>query len=58
MAGVTEMLANESPTDRIVRGTLGVIVAVLGFLVRANVVLSVILYIVAAVLVLTALTGF
>ncbi len=58
MAGTLERLGNESPTDRMVRGVLGVILVVLGYVVRANLTLAVILYVVAAVLIVTALTGF
>ncbi len=57
MAGVLEQLGNESPIDRVTRGVLGVVLAILGYVEHGNVVLAVILYVVAAVLIVTALTG-
>ena len=52
------MTTNVGSPDKIARIVLGVAAAVVAFLVGAGSVLGIILFVVAAILVVTALTGF
>jgi len=52
------MKANENTTDRIVRAVIGIALLLLAFLVVTNVALKVILIVVGAVALFTAITGF
>ena len=52
------MTTNVGSPDKIARIVLGVVAAVVAFLVGAGSVLGIILFVVAAILVVTALTGF
>jgi hypothetical protein len=52
------MSTNESKLDRSIRAGLGVVAAIVAFVVGAGTVLGVILLVVAAILVVTAAVGF
>lgn len=52
------MKRNEGPVDRAIRGALGVVAVVAGVMVGPGGVLSIILYVVGAVLLVTAAVGF
>jgi Inner membrane protein YgaP-like, transmembrane domain len=55
---VTTMNANVGNPDKIARIVLGLVAAVVAFAVGAGSVLGIVLLVVAAVLIVTALTGF
>lgn len=52
------MLKNESSIDRIVRLIIAVVAIVIAFAVGASTVLGIILFVVAAIMVVTAAVGF
>jgi ABC-type enterochelin transport system permease subunit len=52
------MSGNESPIDRIIRVVIAVVAAVAAFLVGPSTVLGIILFVVAAIMLLTAAVGF
>jgi hypothetical protein len=52
------MSTNESKFDRAIRGVLGVVLAVVAFVVGAGTVAGIVLLVVAAVLIVTAAVGF
>ena len=56
--GLTLMSRNESPIDRIIRLVIAVAAVVVAFLVGPSTVLGIILFVVAAVMLLTAAVGF
>jgi type IV secretory pathway TrbD component len=52
------MLRNEGPADRAARALIGIVAAVVGFVVGAGSGLGIVLLVVAAIMLLTAVTGF
>jgi hypothetical protein len=55
---ILQRFGNESPTDRAIRVVLGLILAVAGYFVGAGMTVSVVLYVLAAILIVTGLVGF
>jgi hypothetical protein len=56
--GILQRLGNESPTDRAIRVVLGSMFAVAGYFVGASLTLSIVFYVLAAILIVTGLVGF
>jgi hypothetical protein len=52
------MSTNESPIDRVIRVVIAVAAVVVAFVVGATSVLGIILFVVAAIMLVTAATGF
>lgn len=52
------MSTNESPIDRVIRVVIAVAAVVVAFVVGASSVLGIILFVVAAIMIVTAATGF
>ncbi len=52
------MRTNESPVDRVIRAALGAVAVVVALLVGAGSVLGIILFVIAAILLITAAVGF
>jgi len=52
------MSTNESPIDRVIRVVIAVAAVVVAFVVGASSVLGIILFVVAAIMLVTAATGF
>ena len=52
------MSTNESPIDRVIRVLIAVAAVVVAFVVGASSVLGIILFVVAAIMLVTAATGF
>jgi len=56
--GIHPMSTNESPIDRVIRVVIAVAAVVVAFVVGASSVLGIILFVVAAIMLVTAATGF
>ncbi|NTW29025.1 MAG: DUF2892 domain-containing protein [Coriobacteriia bacterium] len=52
------MKVNESTTDRVIRAIVGVLAIAIGYLVFLGTTLAIILYVIGAILIFTAVTGF